>query len=651
MKNNPPDLINVALEHLVQASLELLAFSTLDEMATRIRAEINAGIFQMIRSRLGPAGRARLEALLVVGPDGKSELARLKRPARRASWSRFKEQRQHLEWVDGLGPGAAWVEGVAASKIADFAAEADAGDADVLGRYEPVKRVALLACLVHTAQARARDDLAQMLCKRMAGNLKRARGKLEEIREQQRAMSERLIGAFRTVLEHLDPERQAAAGQALDEGAARAVAAVEKAGGFAAQFADIEEVSAFQGDNYELLIARYFKADRATALALAGSLTLQATSADHSVVEALLHAVTYWGKTRDFIPGHREGVPLDLSFASGNWLRAVRDRAHPGMLVKRHFEAMVFTYLAAELRTGDIAVAGAREFGDWSAHLLTYEECQPLIPEFCSEAGLPASAGGFTAALKERHARAAADLDAGYPDNADLVIDEGGGPVLKPLRGMGTSKEAARLAEEIRRRMPERTLIQILARTAYWLGWWRHFGPASGSDPKLKDPQGRYVLTTFACGSNMGPYEAARHIPGISAHEISLAKNRHASIAKLNRAIAEVVNAFAQLDLTRAWGTGRRWPLMAPRSTPTSTTCWPRTTSATAGSAASPTTMSPTTTSRCSPDSCPAGRGRRSTSSTGCSPTPPTSSRARSMPTPRARASRSSRSRTCSGST
>lgn len=107
--------------------------------------------------------------------------------------------------------------------------------------------------------------------------------------------------------------------------------------------------------------------------------------------------------------------------------------------------------------------------------------------------------------------------------------------MLKPLRGMGTSQEAAQLAEEIRRRMPERTLIQILARTAYWLGRWRHFGPASGSAPKLQDPQGRYVLTTFACRSNMGPYETARHNPGISAHEISLAKNRHASIAKLNR--------------------------------------------------------------------------------------------------------------------
>ncbi len=38
---------------------------------------------------------------------------------------------------------------------------------------------------------------------------------------------------------------------------------------------------------------------------------------------------------------------------------AITGRRRPGMVARRHFEAMVFTYLAGELRTGDIAVAGA----------------------------------------------------------------------------------------------------------------------------------------------------------------------------------------------------------------------------------------------------------------------------------------------------
>ncbi|MFD3415892.1 Tn3 family transposase [Streptomyces cyaneofuscatus] len=69
--------------------------------------------------------------------------------------------------------------------------------------------------------------------------------------------------------------------------------------------------------------------------------------------------------------------------------------------------------------------------------------------------------------------------------------------------------------------MPERTLMGIVARTAYWVEWWRRFGPPSGNDPRLKDPFGRYVLTTFVKGTNMGPYEAAKHIPGVSGHELS----------------------------------------------------------------------------------------------------------------------------------
>jgi hypothetical protein len=150
------------------------------------------------------------------------------------------------------------------------------------------------------------------------------------------------------VLEHLDPE--AAAGQVPGEGAARAVAAVEEAGGFAAQLSDIEEVSAFHGDNYEVLVHRNFVKDRSVMFELVDKLELVATSSDDSVLAALEHARTYQAKRRDFIPLPH---PVDgddavsgIAFASQNWRRAVTDRRHLGMVARRHFEAMVFTYLA-----------------------------------------------------------------------------------------------------------------------------------------------------------------------------------------------------------------------------------------------------------------------------------------------------------------
>jgi hypothetical protein len=553
----PTDLINVALERLVEASLELPGFTTLDEMATTIRSQVNAEIFVGICDRAGEEGQARLQALLSVAEtDTHSMFNRLKKPAQRASWSRFKAQVAYMGEVDAIGDTDAWLEGVAPTKVTDFAGEAASLDTAAMGDYTPAKRLALVACLVHTARMRARDDLAAMLCKRVAADAKKAKTELEEIRERQRTVNEHLIGTYRGVLEQLDPGAPDVGGEA--ERARRAVAAVEEAGGFASQFADIEEVSAFHGDNHEVLVHRFFRKDRAVMLDLIAQLELKATSSDDSVLAALEHVREYAAKRRDFIPlpppTDPDNPASGIAFASGNWRRVVCDRRRPDMVERRHFEAMVFCYLAEELRTGDIAVVGSGEYADWTEHLLSWEECERRLSAFCAEVGLPETAAGFVDHLKHQHLDASAELEAGYVDNADLVIDEGV-PRLKKRRGPGSAQAVERLAEAIEAieaRLPERSLLQIVARTAYWLGWHHQFGPASGSDPKIRDVLGRYALAVFTGGINLGPHEAARHIAGITARELSMVRNRHIDLAKLNAAITVVVNAFNELDVVKA---------------------------------------------------------------------------------------------------
>ena len=66
-----------------------------------------------------------------------------------------------MSWVDGIDDAPAWVAGIAASKLADFAREGKAADAAVLRDYGGTKKAALLAAMVFTAQARVRDDVAE----------------------------------------------------------------------------------------------------------------------------------------------------------------------------------------------------------------------------------------------------------------------------------------------------------------------------------------------------------------------------------------------------------------------------------------------------------------------------------------------------------
>jgi TnpA family transposase len=224
-------------------------------------------------------------------------------------------------------------------------------------------------------------------------------------------------------------------------------------------------------------------------------------------------------------------------------------------LHRRHFEACVFTYLAAQLRTGDVAVKGSEAYANWAAKLLSWEECEPLLGEFCAESDLPETAEAFVEAVRSRLAAKAAEVDAGYPANTDLTIDrQTGRPTLKRRRGNDRTRSAIVLEERLKQRMPERTVLEMLARTAFWTGWHHQFGPASGSDPKLRDPLVRYAVTTFTYGSRMGAAQAARHMRGISPHELGATFIRHVTSGKLDRASAQVVNAYLKLDIAKVWG-------------------------------------------------------------------------------------------------
>lgn len=49
---------------------------------------------------------------------------------------------------------------------------------------------------------------------------------------------------------------------------------------------------------------------------------------------------------RDYIPDRDDkGRLVDVSFATQNWQKVIRDRRRPGYFVRRYFEAMVFYYL------------------------------------------------------------------------------------------------------------------------------------------------------------------------------------------------------------------------------------------------------------------------------------------------------------------
>ncbi|MGW8357669.1 DUF4158 domain-containing protein [Streptomyces wedmorensis] len=316
------DLVNVALEEIVRAGLELPGFSMLDRMAGSIRTRVEGEICARIAERVGSA-RSRLAGLLVV-PDGerRSPLDVIKEPGRRATWSRYRQHGERVDLVDGFGDAARWVEGVAAAKVSAFAEQARVlSVGEMLDISEPW-RTRMLACMVAKARARVRDEFVVMLSKRMARHAKRAQEELADLEQRHKASTEQLLATYKDVLtvlkEHVVDERAEQIGSLDDALAVKHIReVVEGSGGFEAQLAEIEALAAYRGGNWTPLVERFFRPDRPTMFKLARTLTLVPTSRDRTVLDALEHAVAHRHLTRELIPASMDdGSALDLSFAS-----------------------------------------------------------------------------------------------------------------------------------------------------------------------------------------------------------------------------------------------------------------------------------------------------------------------------------------------
>src|SRR5260370_30419981 len=84
---------------------------------------------------------------------------------------------------------------------------------------------------------------------------------------------------------------------------------------------------------------------------------------------------------------------IDLSFANGDWLRTVQKRRRgKDCFIRQHLETCVLTYVATELKTGDLGIRGSEQFADYPEQLLRWEGVEPQVAHYCQKPGFETSA-------------------------------------------------------------------------------------------------------------------------------------------------------------------------------------------------------------------------------------------------------------------
>ena len=548
--SDPADLINRSIEALQAAAIDLPAFSTLDRLVNRLRAEVHARIYNRVLARLTAEHVAVLDALLIKRPaTTTTDFNRLKQTPGPATPQTIRLWIERLGWLTGLINPDLLLEGVTHTKLRQFAAETAALEvSDLLDISQPGKRYTLLLALLRQARMRGRDELIEMMLRRIRRTQAAAKEQLEALHEHHRSIEETLIGIFGQVLKTAqDQNNDTALGRQVRQ-------LLAKRGGVEVLEAQCEKVSAWHSDNDLPLLWPIHARHRSLLFRLLDLLDIRSATQDQTLLDALAIVSRYRQTRRNELADN-----VDLGFASQRWKSfLVKGRSGTGALDRRALEICVFIHLVDALQTGDLYAVGAEHFADYRAQLLPWAECEKRLPAYCAALGISARGDDFAAALKDELTKAATAVDDEFPSNTELSIDADGTPHLKQLAAVGEPDGLAAFEQEVRARMPERHLLDVIKHAEHWAGYTRHFGPPSGSDSKLTHAVRRYLFTVFGYGCNLGPSQTARHGQEIAtAPALRRINAQHINADKLEAAMVDVIGQYARFPLPRHWGTGR----------------------------------------------------------------------------------------------
>jgi TnpA family transposase len=283
-------------------------------------------------------------------------------------------------------------------------------------------------------------------------------------------------------------------------------------------------------------------------------LHIESATQDTDLLDALDFVRRYRHARRDTVPSD-----LDLRFASQRWLSVIQTREQDELVLhRRMLEVCVFTHIARALRSGDLYVVGSQAYADYRAQLLPLDTCQERLADYCQALGLPDSGKGLVVSLREQLTQRAQAVDAHFPDNTSLTIDPDGTPHLKRQPATALPEGLKNFEAAVHARMPERHLLDILKYVQHWAQYTRHFGPLSGSDPKLSDATQRYLFAVFGYGCNLGASQTARHAPAaINRQTMQRINTQHINATKLEAALKDVIDEYTRFELPRFWGQGQ----------------------------------------------------------------------------------------------
>jgi TnpA family transposase len=533
-------LVRSLLEELRQRRILAPALSVLDRLASAVRHRARREAYRSLTVDLTPEQRVRLDDLLTPRTDSRqTHLGWLRQPGGAPNPGNILKAIERLSFLRKLGIPDEWARRVHQNRLLQTAREGANTDVAHLREFGEERRHATLVAVVLDTMATLTDEALEMHERAIGREFKKAeRRHLDAFQQSGKAINEKV-------------RLYAAVGKALIDAKIKAAdpfAEIEKLMPWEAFLVSVEEAAKLslpEDFDYLVLVGNGYSYIRRYASEFLDAFEFRASPASEDLLRAI-HLL------RDLNARNTRSVPKDAptGFVRRRWKPHVFEGEE---IDRRFYELCVLSEMRNALRSGDLWVAGSRQFRDFEEYLLPAKTFAAM-----KRGGLPlAIDAGCQTYLDQRGAQLHETLVAvnGLAERGELPDASLADGVLKvtPLTN-AVPPEADALARQTAALLPRVKITDLLLEVDEWTGFTRHFVHLRDGDTA----QDRTLLLTaiLADAINLGLNRMADACPGTSLSRLSWVADWHVRDETYSKALAEVVNHHHRQPFAGHWGEG-----------------------------------------------------------------------------------------------
>ena len=509
-KENLADIINRVIEEIFCKRHELPAYQALVRLARAARTATNNGNYRKISNALSEKQKQLIDRILESNDDKTQDEWRwfgLKQEPRSptsnnmrnfiAYVNRLKQLREQL-FVN--------VDFIAPARLEHLRDEAMITDQSDMRKFGELKRYALTIILIYMKLTAATDDLVHVFTVWIRKIKNKAKEKYENYQIEQTEKTNSLILLFYKTLVII--EKNDTPQEKIDE------IKNELGGKVPELIADCREHLGLTGDKHYGWILKPYKNKRSLLFNLLGNLNIFSSSEDKSIETALRFIKHYRSSHKDWIEiTDNDEIPVDLSLLPQQWFKLVTGLKKGESVAKIHrhyYEIAVLHILMGDLNCSDAYVKDAYVYDDQNKQFISWEKFYENVDEYCEFSKLPTDRDQLVEQLKTKLRETAQKVNDNYHDNAYLVINEEGKPVLKKLPAKKIHPDLDKIKKAVMAEMPVISIVDAIVDVERWLNLSIFFKHLSGNESKIENYSPRFIATSLSYGCNLGPTQTER---------------------------------------------------------------------------------------------------------------------------------------------